>query len=261
MSRAEFRLPSIGMAFLIVMVTFFSTFLVDWVLGDLSEKTLLLVLESFTILPVLGFVLVKRLPFKAIFRWRRVDGRILAISGLIGLGLSFVTDEVGRLIRLIFPMPEEIVEALQALMEVRSPGDWVIILLSSVLVASFTEEMLFRGFFQGVLEGHTDVTRAVHGTAFLFAFVHFNPWWFVEILIMGVLMGVLTWRCRSIFPAVVVHMVNNAFAVFMMNFGESRKIGYLFRGHVSPVYILFGLALIVLGFRYIYRLTDNSAVT
>lgn len=244
--------------FFIMTITFLLLIGVELIWGETQGKVKLLLLESLTLLPVLIYILIKRFSFRDVFRWHRVDGNILVVSGFIGLGLSFVTDELNRLIQMLIPMPEELFREIKQFLIFDSTGELFFIFVAVVVIASFTEEMLFRGFFQGSLERVTDATKAVMVTAFVFAFVHFNPWWFVEILILGVLLGVLVWRSGSVFPAVTVHAVYNTLAVVFVNTDEAKLGWYLTKGHVSPMWVVLGLGCIILGFRMFYRLTEEE---
>ena len=255
----ENRFPSVRNAFFIVLATLLLYTVIEVVWGGLPVKGKLLLLETLTLVPALIYVLAKRFDFREVFRWRMVEGRVLLVSGVIGLGVSIVLDEVDRLIQGLIPMPDGIQALLKASLTFGSPGELVVLILAVVVVAGFSEEMLFRGFFQGAVERTADVTRAVLVTAFVFAFIHFNPWWVVEILVLGVLLGVLAWRSDSIFPGVVVHGTNNALAVFFINAEESRLGWYPVKGHVSPILVVLGLGLTVWGFRVFYGLTQKEA--
>jgi membrane protease YdiL (CAAX protease family) len=121
--------------------------------------------------------------------------------------------------------------------------------------------MLFRGFLQGALERTIDVTRAVLLSSLFFGLVHFNPWWFVEILILGVLFGVLAWKTGSVFPCAVAHGVNNAISLAFANTDPSQFSWYLSGDHVKPAWVLVGLVLVVGGFVLLYRATETQTAS
>jgi membrane protease YdiL (CAAX protease family) len=224
----------------------------------IESKWKLLLIEAIVVLPVLGFIYFQRISFKDAFRFQKVDSRILVISMVMGLGLTAVTDEIDRLIQIFFPMNEEIYQLLVDLMTYHSLNEFIILFLAGVVFAAVGEEMLFRGFLQGTLEKKEDITKAIMTTAFVFAVVHFNPWWLIEILILGVLLGVLVWRTGSILPAIVIHGVYNTVSLLMMNASQNKLNWYLWKDHISPWWILLGLGSIVVGFRWIYLLTERT---
>lgn len=250
--------PTVSQAFSLILITLFLSFAGEWLLHDRLGRVSLLLLELLFLLPAVLYVFLQRLDFRETFRLYAVDRRILAWSLLMGLGLSVVIDEADRLIQMVFPMPEMISDAIQAMLVCRSAADFALVISAGVIAAGIAEEMLFRGFFQGVLERHLDTTKAVNLSAFVFALVHFNPWWFVQIILMGIVMGVLTWRTRSVYPAILVHMVNNAVSVALMNTDAARLEWYVFKGHVSPILLAAGVGCIIYGFRAVYRRNEVS---
>lgn len=250
--------PTVPQAFVLILVTLLLSFTGDWLLHDLLGRASLFVLELLFLVPVIAYVFIQKQDFPETFRLRPVNYRVLILSLVIGLGLSVVIDEVDRLIQMVFPMPAEIIEAIEGVLSFQTPGDFVLVIAGGVIAAGFAEEMLFRGFFQGVMERRMDVTKAVNLTALVFALIHFNPWWLVQILLMGVVLGVLAWRTGSIFPAVIVHMVNNAVSVVLISMEESHLEWYFFKGHVSPLFVILGMGGIIYGFLAVYRVTASS---
>jgi membrane protease YdiL (CAAX protease family) len=250
--------PPASHAFFIVFtsILFFTLLGVMW--EDLPSKWEMVILEITVIVPVLIYIRIRKYSFRRIFRLHPVKRSILLVSGLIGLGLSVVTEEINRLVQFVLPMPETLVESLEQTLLFHSVSEFLVLVLGGVLIAGFLEEMLFRGFFQGAMEQATDVTRAVLITALVFTMSHFNPWWAVEILVLGVVLGVMTWRSNSIYPAVTVHCVNNGLSVFMLNIDPVQLKWYHYKEHVSPVWIVLSIVLVYLGFRLFYQLTEKN---
>jgi membrane protease YdiL (CAAX protease family) len=127
------------------------------------------------------------------------------------------------------------------------------------VVAGLFEEMLFRGFLQNSLEQYGDVTRAILWTALLFATFHMNPWWLAQIVLLGVILGVLAWKSDSIIPGAIVHAINNGLSVVIINTDESRLEILVWRGHVHPFLVLAALAVLVFSLRLFYQFCDAEA--
>jgi len=214
-----------------------------------AGKWRLLLLECAVAVPLLGLMLLRHWEGRDYLRWRRVPAFSLVGGAVVGLGLSPVFDEVNRLFQMLVPMDATIRAGLMEAMQVQGVTEWVVIILASVIVAGLAEETLFRGFIQSVFESYGDVTKAVLVTAFLFTVLHFNPWWFIEILIMGVLFGAMACETGSIFPSAVAHGVYNLSGVLLLNLSPFH--GYEKGVHVAPQWILLGLGLAVAGFRLI----------
>jgi membrane protease YdiL (CAAX protease family) len=101
---------------------------------------------------------------------------------------------------------------------VQRPGAWLLF-LAAVVLAGFTEELLFRGVLSRTLEatrlgfwGGASIASAA------FALLHFQYGHGGQLVIFAVGMT-LAWiraQSRSLWPAIVCHSINNAVALFAM---------------------------------------------
>lgn len=251
--------------FLVLSLTFFVLLFGFFAAGESESKSIMLLLECLIALPVLVFVYIKRLRFLDIFRLRRTPIPTILLGALIGLGTSVVVHEMEQIIQLLIPMNPEIIEKVQRMLTFHTLTEGILLFFSAVLTASVAEEMLFRGFLQGALERQTNITRGIMSTALIFAIFHFNPWGFLEYMLIGVLFGVMVWKTGSILPSIVAHAVHNIFAIWIINTDPVRLNWYTWGDHVSPLWVAAGLAFIVFGFRSLYQITDkqsqNSAIS
>lgn len=88
------------------------------------------------------------------------------------------------------------------------------LMLTSVLLPAFSEELLLRGIVQNEYEKY-GVTIGVLLTALIFALFHTNPSHMISLFVAGVCYGVMTVLFRSIWPAVIAHAINNGVAVYL----------------------------------------------
>jgi len=245
------------------LIILFITFLIFISVGLLGELVLgkiqILLGELFLLVPAYLYVRWRRFMPEMIFRLRPVGWRIILVSVMIGLALTVIGDELDRLMNLILPLPEIFARLLRDLLTAQSLTDWLIIAFGAVLFAGLFEEMLFRGFLQGSLEQHSDVTRAVLLTALLFAIIHFNPWWIVQIVVLGVFLGVLAWKSDSIIPGAIVHAINNGISVVIINTGEEKFRLFEWNGHVHPLLLLAAITALVFGLRFFYQFCEEES--
>jgi uncharacterized protein len=82
-------------------------------------------------------------------------------------------------------------------------------LLVAVFVAPFCEEVFFRGFVFPGLRHKMPVAPAIIVSALLFAIAHVDPGSFAVLLVIGLLLGYVRWRTNSIWPGMMLHMLNN----------------------------------------------------
>lgn len=88
------------------------------------------------------------------------------------------------------------------------------LIITSVLLPAFCEELLLRGIVQYEYEKY-GVTIGVLLTSLIFALFHTNPSHMISLFIAGVCYGVLTILFRSIWPAIIAHAINNGVAVWL----------------------------------------------
>jgi membrane protease YdiL (CAAX protease family) len=107
-----------------------------------------------------------------------------------------------------------------------SPGLWLVT-LAQVFFSPIGEELLFRGFVLPQLIGRFGFWIANALQSLLFTAMHwpnwlwvngFQPWILttsISIFFLGLLMGWLLRRTKSLWPPVAAHIVNNFLAVFV----------------------------------------------
>lgn len=189
-----------------------------------------------------------------IFRWNKVPAKILWLSVPLGLGLSIVLDEIDRIIQTFIPMPEEWMTEMINAMKVTSGLDFMLVILSAVVLASVVEEAIFRGFLQKSMEEHINVTQAVIYTSMGWAAIHLNPYIAAQIFLFGFVLGYLAWRADSIFPAVICHAINNGMALLYFNIDFSKDLPYYeWKGHVNPLLLLASAVVVIAGLQYLDR--------
>jgi membrane protease YdiL (CAAX protease family) len=83
-------------------------------------------------------------------------------------------------------------------------------LLAAVLIAPICEEIFFRGFvFAGFLRS-MPLVWAIILSALLFAVAHADPGSFAVLFFIGLALAFLRWRTRSLWPGILLHLLNNA---------------------------------------------------
>ena len=86
------------------------------------------------------------------------------------------------------------------------------LLFRRVIVPALCEEFLFRGAILSALLPYGKKC-AIFGSAFLFGLMHGNILQILYTVLMGVILGYLYVRTRSIWLCMLIHFVNNAIAV------------------------------------------------
>ncbi len=95
---------------------------------------------------------------------------------------------------------------------------FVVVLISAL--PGFAEEILFRGYAQTRLLKRCPPAAAILTSAILFSIAHMDPAQSLGVLPLGIWFGVVAWLCRSIWPAIICHIANNALAVLVASAGK-----------------------------------------
>lgn len=83
------------------------------------------------------------------------------------------------------------------------------VLLGSVIIAPFCEEIFFRGFLLSGLLHELSPVWAVVISALLFAIAHVDPGSFVPLFAIGLCLGFLRLRSGSTWASISLHILNN----------------------------------------------------
>lgn len=99
-----------------------------------------------------------------------------------------------------------------------SPRLGLLLLVVAVLPAVF-EELAFRGVILSALLSHLGSRSAVFVSAVMFCLVHLTPLMFPFLLVMGLALGYLRVRSRSLYPSMLLHFAHNA-AIVVLHFSR-----------------------------------------
>jgi len=128
------------------------------------------------------------------------------LAGIALLALGVVIEPTTSFI----PMPDFIKRVFEeAFMD--SPL-WDAI-LSTCILAPLLEEFLCRGMMLRGMLPQKGVRKAILWSAFLFAFMHMNPWQSIPAFLMGIFMGWVYWRTHCLWATIFLHFLNNAMSV------------------------------------------------
>lgn len=196
--------------------------------------------------------------YVSIFRLQPVSKRSLYAAIPLGVGLTIIIDELDRIAQMIHPVPENFIR-IQEMMAIKDAKSVFFVIGVVIILAPFIEELIFRGFFQRVLEYRLkNVTKAVLFSALTFAIVHFNPWWAIQIYLIGLFLGYVAWRTGSIWVSFLLHAMNNGIAVWFANLSPESISWYEWNGHTAPWIIILGIALFYTGIKTFIKVTPVS---
>lgn len=112
------------------------------------------------------------------------------------------------------------VDSSSLIMLERLMGSGLITLITICIVAPFCEEMLFRGFILRCFLANYSAGSAIFLSAVLFSAVHMNWYQMPFALVFGLFAGWLYYRTRSLWPAIIAHVIHNTGAYTFWNFDD-----------------------------------------
>ncbi len=217
--------------------------------GEWAGKAAYVLTEALLLLLAIIYVKLRRLDLRDVMRWYPVPIRFWGSGIVMALGSAVLLDELDRLVSLIITIQPEQLEQIRDTYTSSNSWDFIWIILGVGIAAPIVEESLFRGFIQRVFESRWDITRAILLTAFLFAVIHMRPYWVIQLLIMAVWMGYLSWKWDSIIPAVLIHAANNLWSVGQLYWLDHPSYEfYEWKGHVNPIWIMIAGFIVWKGF-------------
>ncbi len=119
-------------------------------------------------------------------------------------------------------------------------------LLTSAILPAVFETLFVNGVLQSEYSRFGGGVTGIVASSLVFAFLHFDVRMFFIYFTAGLVLSVLTHASRSCIPAMIVHFINNAAAIFLadsMTFIASERIGGTFL--MTVLSILFFLFLLI----------------
>ncbi len=249
--RDKEPLPTGGEAlFCFVLMLALAWFMIQYiaVLGFASSTAGLAAGQvAFILTPPLAMALVLTSSPRRTLRLYWPSGKYLAIGAGLALSLNPIVNELRPIVERLFPMSEELKHTLEQLVK-HVPNLPTALLLFAVIPA-VCEEVAFRGYILSGLErGHTR-WAAIVMSAVLFGFMHVLMSLFQQLFnatLLGLVLGLLAIRSRSLLPGIVFHLLNNGIALLTPTLvtltgataqpGSPRLVSWLYRDAANGRY-------------------------
>lgn len=174
--------------------------------------------------------------------WRSKGRRVSAPLILWGLVLIFVTGIVIEPLLDLFPDVY-----LDQLNQTIGTGGWAI--LMTVVLAPIMEETLFRGLIQGAITERDGATRGILLSALLFGVIHFIPQQVINAFLVGIILGYIYFRTRSLITVMLLHALNNGVAYLSLELLGPERASWGMRDLIVNdvwYYIVYGLCVVLM---------------
>lgn len=255
-------------------VDFFATvgvFVLSVLVGSLVAVAMMKLQGYESLPPHVTFIyyLIQMLPAIAFVLWRRYKAgrdsglhfglrRLNMPMILWGVLLVVASGVVLEPLLAMFPT-----EAYENVMQTIGFGGWAI--MSTVVAAPILEEVLFRGLvFESVGE-RFGRGMGLLVSALLFGLIHGVPVQMVNAFVVGLILGYIYLRTRSLISVIIIHAVNNAIAyATMVFFGDAGQMTLMdVISHTWLYWTIYGLSAVLFLWaivRLLKVLRDNTEV-
>ena len=140
------------------------------------------------------------------------------VVGFILLTVSIFSEKIYTTMLFITPMPHPLV------VQVENAKTWQQLMaplfLAGVL-APLTEEMLYRLFTFLPMKERWGFWGGAIASSLVFAVMHFNLYWFGEMMVIGIGLAFVYYWSGSLISAIIAHSVINTSKILMLFFGVS----------------------------------------
>jgi sodium transport system permease protein len=204
------------------LVVFFSVFLPTLLLtpapgspaAALQSVTLqLLVVGSIP----LAFAHLLNLDKRAAFSLRPVAAKNLLWCLLLAFSVMFLLDEIVLWQEQLTGVRASLAPEIQNLLRADSTLELGWIFLALALTPAICEEILFRGFILGRFLEAGQPGQSLMMTSLLFGLFHRNLPTLLPTTLAGVMLAFIVWRTGSLYYAIIMHTMVNAWAILMVN--------------------------------------------
>lgn len=174
-----------------------------------------------------------------VFGWRRAPTRLVVAAVLIGIAAWYLNLWLVELSQV--PEDERARREIERMIA-RTP--LVPTVLAIGVMPAIAEELVFRGVLARSLASRLPALAAIAISSAVFAIYHLQPAQMVTTFILGLALGYLTLRARSIVPAMICHFLNNTIAVVIARHEVPAANAWISE---HPIAMLVGAAVLVGG--------------
>ena len=165
-----------------------------------ENANMLSLVSGIIILAMLAaFFTIRKKKVKKAFYLNKIGASETIICFFAGISLNFVTTLI------ISYLPEELVASYNEASDSVTDGDTLWYILAAVIMAPILEEIIFRAMMLSRISTATGNTLAVILSSAVFGAVHGHIVWSTYAFILGIFLGTIFVRTRSVKASIVTH--------------------------------------------------------
>ena len=162
---------------------------------------------------------------RAAFKETVCKSKVIGSLVIAAVGCYCLDILVASFVSILSP---EALEVFNSSMEAVLSGDELMAFLVVVILAPIAEEILFRGIVFNMLSKHWSDVAAIIVSTVLFGLYHGNLMQAIYVLPIGLLLGYTAYKCKSVLPCIVIHMINNFMPCVVALLPEALQVEWFF---------------------------------
>jgi membrane protease YdiL (CAAX protease family) len=241
---------SVNILFLIVLALQLLNF---FFLGIPQYPRLILNEAFFVLLPSLLYLRWAGLPLRNTVKLRNPGWKTGLASFLIGAGLYPVSIVSAAIFQLLLGYQMAGVDGILP----QTTWEGVLAIIAYAVMAPLCEEVFARGIIQRTYQDHLGPRKGIIWGGVLFIVFHLSLLQGLTIIPLSLALGYVYWRTNSLIASILTHFGANAMAAMVVTSNVFWKNATSIL--VSPVSLVIGVLLAVLGFRLLKNNTKVAA--
>ncbi len=212
--------PSAAQALLVVTIVYSLNFFIQQQIAKSGLNQGLRYLNAIALTIVVLFAIgpwfaarYMRVNLTSTFRLHAPDLRGLVAGLCFGCSTWILALRWSAIQAQLLPMDSRVARALEQAMGWMNDVNPVVLVFFLALVPALCEELFFRGYALSGLRGAVGNTAAVVIVALAFGMAHYSAYRLIPTTALGLILGTLVVRYRSIWPAMVAHFLHNALSI------------------------------------------------
>lgn len=162
-----------------------------------------------------------------------IDGKNILLFILLGIGCQFLLSGIMSLIQPIF---HQLFDSYSDQMERLTSGSGIIVLILLIFAAPIAEELVFRGVILHKTSREIPFLGANILQALLFGIYHWNIIQGIYAAMIGLLLGWVYYKYKTILAPILLHMLINASSLLTI-LVEDTVIGYVLMTLLGVVFV------------------------
>ncbi|MBW1710411.1 MAG: CPBP family intramembrane metalloprotease [Deltaproteobacteria bacterium] len=183
--------------------------------------------------------------FKTALSLYRPSALAMILPIFIMSSLMLLISELMVYQNMYFPLPENYRQMMETLGgHSKTPFEFCQMILLVAFLPGICEEVMFRGVVLSGIRQKLPAAWSVVAVAIVFGIFHLSPYRFIPTSLIGLVLGYMTVRTGSIFPAMFAHFLNNGLAFTLRQFARIDDVLWLQESDHVPLPVLFTAGLI-----------------